>query len=584
MSTNAPDRPATTRPLSAERQQRLRRLRRGILAIAAGTAALLALAAYSGHLFASLELNTIDTRFSIRGAQPAPRAIVIVAIDPTTVNALGAPGTLDYPFRKLDAKVIDRIYTARPRAIGVDLEFTNEGPRADYAPLIKALYDAPGTVLATDQFFSGGRFAGYPNDFGNPPGPILADLHAHVAATSVPVDSDGVWRRVLYSVTLRHIETLSFPVEVVAQATHRPVPHAEFPGGTALVDYVGPPQTFTRVRFLDVLEGRIPASVFRGKIVLIGATDPNLGDSHTTPVGPEMFGVEYWANAVSTILRGNPLRGAPGVLNVLLIVLLAVSAPLAALWLRPGMLLLAVALAVALVYVLIAQLAFDAGTVLEVVYPLLALVLGSVEATAADLWAERRYRGTLELELDRLPTDASASFFICYRREQSGYPANILRNELAQRFGESQVFMDQAAIAAGQDWPDRLERAVRDASVVLVLIGPGWTDAPSRDASRRLDDPADWVRREIEVALSSEPTAVVPVLLDGATMPTPEALPDALKPLCERQATVLSSARWSEDVNDLVESIRSGRIRDFLARERAAAATQPQDAPRRDNP
>jgi hypothetical protein len=286
-----------------------------------------------------------------------------------------------------------------------------------------------------------------------------------------------------------------------------------------------------------------------------------------------MSGVEYWANALSSILRGNPLHDASGAVNLIFTVLFALLVPLAALRLRPGMLMIGLAIGLGALYLVVAQVAFDGGTVLSVVYPLLGLTLGTIEATSADLWAERRHRRHLEVykvAYERLPSTASAAFFLSYRRDQSSWPARILRDELVRRFGESQVFMDNESIDAGQDWPKRLEKAIGGASVVLVLIGPGWADARGIDGGRRLDNPGDWVRLEVEAALGRDQIAVVPVLLDGASMPAPEALPEALRPLTARHALALSPERWTADLEALIESIQTGRVRDFLASEHAA--------------
>jgi hypothetical protein len=386
---------------------------------------------------------------------------------------------------------------------------------------------------------------------------------------------------VLTNVAYSQNRLQTFAVRLDEQATHRPVPRSLFPGGSALVDYAGPPgTTFKTVSFVNVCSiqgcgGKIPASFFRGKIVLIGATAAAIHDQHATPVGPLMSGVEYWANALWTIERGNPLRDDSGTLNVVLIVLLALVMPLAILWLRPGLVLVALALALAAVYMLVAQLAFNGNAVISVVYPLVALTLGTVEATAADLWAERRHRRQLEVykvAYERLPSTASAAFFISYRRDQSSWPARILRDELVRRFGEDQVFKDNDSIDAGQEWPERLDAAIRNASVVLVLIGPAWADARGHDGELRLENPEDWVRLEVEAALGHDGAAVVPVLVDGASMPAADVLPDSLRPLTSHQAFALSVERWNADLEALIESIHSGRIRDFLLKERASDA------------
>ncbi len=111
--------------------------------------------------------------------------------------------------------------------------------------------------------------------------------------------------------------------------------------------------------------------------------------------------------------------------------------------------------------------------------------------------------------------------------------------------------------------------------MVLVVIGPQWADARDRDGAVRLNDPADWVRLEVEAALASADAQLVPVLVDGAAMPAATALPPSLRALSEHQAFALSVERWSSDLEALIESIHSGRIRDFLRKQRASAAGAP---------
>jgi CHASE2 domain-containing sensor protein len=535
------------------------RLRLAMLALAGVTAALLAVAAHTGSLFGAFELKTIDARFAVRGAQP-PHNIVIVAIDNNTVGQLGG-----FPFpRRYHADVIDRLYAAGARAIGYDVQFTSQTDPTDDNDLVAAVTHARGIVLSTTFITR----TGGTDVLGESTSGITSQLGAYVGNTDVIPDSDGVLRRIVYSYS--HLAT--FAVVLAERATRRRVSLSSFPGGSALVDFCGPGGTVPEIPFLKVLHGDYPAGFFRGKIVLVGVTAQVAQDIHSTAVDSTMSGVEFQANALASILRGNPLRAVSGTVNTALIVVLAILMPLAALWLRPGLVMFAVALCVAVGYLVVAQIAFDSNSVLPVLYPLFALTLGTVEATAADLWAERRHRRQLEVykvAYERLPSTASAAFFISYRRDQSSWPARILRDELVRRFGEDQVFKDNDSIDAGQEWPDRLQSAIENASVVLVLIGPQWAQARDHDGGLRLENPEDWVRLEVEAALAHDGAAVVPVLVDGASMPAADVLPESLEPLTTHQAFSLSVERWNADLEALIESIHSGRIRDFLAKERA---------------
>lgn len=132
--------------------------------------------------------------------------------------------------------------------------------------------------------------------------------------------------------------------------------------------------------------------------------------------------------------------------------------------------------------------------------------------------------------------------FVSYRRDDSAGFAGRLTDALERRFGVDSVFRDVDDIAAGADFGVVIEQALQQVQAVLVVIGPRWLDA--RDMrGRRLDDPGDYVRREIALALASG-KPVIPVLVGGATMPVAEALPPTLRGLANRNALSLGDAGW----------------------------------------
>jgi hypothetical protein len=142
--------------------------------------------------------------------------------------------------------------------------------------------------------------------------------------------------------------------------------------------------------------------------------------------------------------------------------------------------------------------------------------------------------------------------FISYRREETAYPAGWLFDRLGARFGEDQVFKDVDSIDPGDDFTERITNAVGSCDVLLALIGEEWLTMADEDGGRRLDNPKDFVRLEIEAALSRD-TRVVPVLVEGAAMPQPEELPPSLAPLARRQALELSPQRFDFDTNRLLD-------------------------------
>jgi predicted ATPase len=123
--------------------------------------------------------------------------------------------------------------------------------------------------------------------------------------------------------------------------------------------------------------------------------------------------------------------------------------------------------------------------------------------------------------------------------------------------GEQHVFLDVAAIAAGMDFESVILERLRAAHVVLVVISPEWAALADDAGRRRLEQPDDFVRREIEVALAAG-IRIVPVLVDGATMPTAAELPASIGSLAGRQAVPLSDRRWRAEVAELLAEL-SGR-------------------------
>jgi hypothetical protein len=143
--------------------------------------------------------------------------------------------------------------------------------------------------------------------------------------------------------------------------------------------------------------------------------------------------------------------------------------------------------------------------------------------------------------------------FISYRRADTEGHAGRLRDWLVERFGEDGVFEDVDSIHPGEDYVSKLEQTLQRADVVLALIGRQWVTTRDVAGRRRLDDPEDWVRLELETALRRDVT-VIPVLVQGATMPSQKDLPEPLVPLTRRNAITIGSA-WADDVARLEAAI-----------------------------
>jgi len=156
------------------------------------------------------------------------------------------------------------------------------------------------------------------------------------------------------------------------------------------------------------------------------------------------------------------------------------------------------------------------------------------------------------------------SIFISYRRVDSVYAVDQLDERLKLAFGADAVFRDVSSIAPGAVFPDRIRRALDVARVALVVIGPGWlratADPNDITSPRRLDDPADWVRIEIESLLGrGDGVSVIPVLLGGASVPQPADLPPALATLPSRNGVTLPPfPNFAESLRQVVEAV--GRL------------------------
>lgn len=144
----------------------------------------------------------------------------------------------------------------------------------------------------------------------------------------------------------------------------------------------------------------------------------------------------------------------------------------------------------------------------------------------------------------RLP-GVPTEIFISYRRSDAIGNARYLNRELRQCFDPAQVFFDLSSLEAGDEFPEEITNALRECKVLLALIGPGWAGA-DQGGRRRLDNPADFVRREILLALELG-KRVIPVLLDDAPMPQAADVPAVLAPLLAQDAHVQRGKSFEYD-------------------------------------
>lgn len=147
--------------------------------------------------------------------------------------------------------------------------------------------------------------------------------------------------------------------------------------------------------------------------------------------------------------------------------------------------------------------------------------------------------------------------FISYRRSDSAAVSGRIYDRLCLAFGEQAIFKDVDAIPPGANYPVMLNEAVTHCDVLLVVMGLHWLEARESNGQRRLDNPDDFVRIEVEAGLARDSVLVIPVLVEEVTMPPAAELPESLRPLYYRNAaTVRNDPDFNRDVGRLITTIR----------------------------
>ncbi|SEB63522.1 TIR domain-containing protein [Nocardioides exalbidus] len=146
--------------------------------------------------------------------------------------------------------------------------------------------------------------------------------------------------------------------------------------------------------------------------------------------------------------------------------------------------------------------------------------------------------------------------FISYRRSDAQSQANGLNDGLRNRLPGAQIFMDIDSIPPGADFEEHIRGEIAQCDVVLVMIGDQWLDVRPGTAVRRIDEPQDFVRLEVQSALETGRVRVIPVLVEGAQMPGAAELPDDISRLARLNAFELSDTRWTKDIETLSGILR----------------------------
>lgn len=270
--------------------------------------------------------------------RPVPEGIVIVAIDDASVAAIGR-----WPWpRAVHSTLLSRLAAARPRAIGLDVTFSEPDPDpAQDVLLAQQLAKAAPVVLSVDWMATG---SGQPPRLltpvtGLPPGVSLGTAEASV-------DADGVMRHAFLSAGSAPSPVPHMAVALLRAGGEAPAPALPVTsddessvamgpwqrGDRFLVRYAGPPGHLDRVSYVDVLRGAVPPERLAGRYVLVGMTATGLGDTVATPVNRQrhaMPGVEVLGHTLYTLRSGDTVRSvsplASAVLSAVLVLVLMVG-------------------------------------------------------------------------------------------------------------------------------------------------------------------------------------------------------------------------------------------------------------------
>ena len=160
------------------------------------------------------------------------------------------------------------------------------------------------------------------------------------------------------------------------------------------------------------------------------------------------------------------------------------------------------------------------------------------------------------------------AIFISYRRsETSGFSGRIY-DRLRAILGNANVFMDVESIEPGEDWRARLRERIARADIVLVLIGAEWLTLTDEHGRRRIDDPDDVTHWEIAGA-AAQGKRIIPILLQGASLPRRTDLPAPLAPLADRQYVEIRHESFDAGLETLLARLTGENPRGQLLLERA---------------
>lgn len=284
---------------------------------------------FNTHPGKTLELKGLDYLFYLRGSLPAPKDIIIVAIDEASFSELKLP----WPWpRSLHAKLINTLTSAGAKVIGFDVLFADPTVEEEDTILSQAIESSGNVVLASDISIT--EEHGYRQIAEIEPIPILKKAAKGIGTSTIIYDMDNVVRRS----RLVFGRTKSFACEVLRAYSLAPWGEKGMKG-SILINFIGPSRSIKTVSYYQALDyiNYLPEDIFRDKIVLVGRSlsaspEPQAKAPDVFPIPrflegkTQMSGVEITANFIDTILRERYIKKTPkGYIYLMLVLLLALS-------------------------------------------------------------------------------------------------------------------------------------------------------------------------------------------------------------------------------------------------------------------
>jgi adenylate cyclase len=367
-----------------------------------------------------IENLTLDWRFLLAGARPAPSSVVIAAIDDEALSEVGS----DAPTRETAARIVRALAGLHPRSIAVDIAFLNSKSEAGDAELADALKAAPAVVAAIGVFGaaepSGGEAES--NDLALAPKPssVLWPVEAirdaaQVGLANISTDSSGVPRYIPMIFQTPDGVAPSFALAAASQALEaQPIfapGRIEIAGQSRAMDlgyhmplrFYGPAGSFKRISVARILHSDLDPEAVRGKIVVVGVTAAGAADAFATPFDRVAPGAEVFATAIGNLMAGDGLARTPSTRRIDAVAAVALPIVMIALMaMRRAAIGLALASLIFVLWLAWVFLAFVHGYWVSVAAPLAAALPLAAGFAAARSIVERRAGARMAAERSTL--------------------------------------------------------------------------------------------------------------------------------------------------------------------------------------